>query len=121
MPRSEVKILLLASAALLIGQQKARARLNTERAHRQNEERDNPQGSAHFFAPQSQLLPQLHSLPSFMGQFLPVFLQFGFSAAKAEVQIIAAKIDIRTLIDVVMPLIFSALAFLASKFSACND
>jgi hypothetical protein len=51
--------------------------------------------SAHFFVPQSQLLPQLHSLPSFIGQFLPVFLQLGFSAANADVQIIAARIDIR--------------------------
>jgi hypothetical protein len=52
--------------------------------------------------PQSQLFPQLHSLLLFIGQFLPVFLQFGFSAAKADVQIIAARIDIRILMEVFM-------------------
>jgi hypothetical protein len=77
--------------------------------------------SIHLLGPQSQLLPQLHSLPSFMGQFLPVFLQLGFSAAKAEVQIIAARIDMSTFIDVFMALIFSGSGFLASKFSTCND
>ena len=41
----------------------------------------------------SQLFPQLHSLLSFMGQFLPVFLQFGLSAAKPTVQIAAARIE----------------------------
>jgi hypothetical protein len=45
--------------------------------------------------PQSQLFPQLHSLLSFMGQFLPVFLQFGLSAANAAVQITAAKTENR--------------------------
>ncbi len=32
---------------------------------------------------------------SFMGQFLPVFLQFGLSAAKPTVQIAAARIENR--------------------------
>jgi hypothetical protein len=49
---------------------------------------------------QSQSLPQLHSLLLFIGQFLPVFLQLGFSAAKAEVQIMAARIDIRIVVVV---------------------
>jgi hypothetical protein len=31
---------------------------------------------------QLQVFPQLHSLLSFIGQFLPVSLQFGLSAAK---------------------------------------
>jgi hypothetical protein len=44
---------------------------------------------------QSQSLPQVHSLPLFIGQFLPVVLQLCFSAANALVQIIAARIDIR--------------------------
>ena len=44
---------------------------------------------------QSQLFPQLHSLLSFMGQFLPVFLQFGLSAAKPTVQIAAVRIENR--------------------------
>jgi hypothetical protein len=42
---------------------------------------------------QSQLFPQLHALLSFIGQFLPVFLQFGLSAANAAVQITAATIE----------------------------
>ena len=46
---------------------------------------------------QSQLVPQLHSLLSFMGQFLPVFLQFGLSAANVTVQIAAARIENRIL------------------------
>ncbi len=49
--------------------------------------------SAHLA--QSQLFPQLHSLLSFMGQFLPVFLQFGLSAANVTVQIAAARIENR--------------------------
>jgi hypothetical protein len=49
--------------------------------------------SAHF--PQSQLFPQLHSLLSFMGQFLPVLLQFGLSAAKDTVQTAATRIENR--------------------------
>ena len=51
---------------------------------------------------QSQSFPQLHSLPLFIGQFLPVVLQLCFSAAKAEVQIIAASIDIRIFVEVFM-------------------
>jgi hypothetical protein len=43
----------------------------------------------------SQLFPQLHSLLSFMGQFLPLFLQLGLSAAKAAVQTTAARIENR--------------------------
>jgi hypothetical protein len=46
-------------------------------------------------AQQSQLFPQLHSLLSFIGQFLPVFLQAGLSAAKVAVQITAARIENR--------------------------
>jgi hypothetical protein len=42
---------------------------------------------------QSQLLPQLHSLPLFIGQFLPVVLQFGLSAAKETVQTAASRIE----------------------------
>ena len=40
-------------------------------------------------------LPQLHALPLFIGQFLPVALQFGLSAANAVVHITAIRIDIR--------------------------
>ena len=43
--------------------------------------------------PHSQLFPQLHSLPLFIGQFLPVFLQFGLSAANAVVHMAATRID----------------------------
>jgi hypothetical protein len=49
--------------------------------------------SAHLA--QSQLFPQLHSLLSFMGQFLPVFLQLGLSAAKDTVQTAATRIENR--------------------------
>jgi len=73
-----------------------------------------PRGSAHFFAPQSQLLPQLHSLLSFIGQFLPVFLQLGFSAAKADVQIMATRIDIRTFMEVFIATILTAILNSAS-------
>ena len=52
------------------------------------------------YLPQPQSLPQLHSFLSFIGQFLPVFLQLTFSAAKEVVQMIAARIDIRILMDV---------------------
>ena len=45
--------------------------------------------------PQSQLFPQLHSLLSFIGQFLAAFLQFGLSAAKDTVQIAAIRIENR--------------------------
>jgi hypothetical protein len=43
--------------------------------------------------PHSQLFPQLHSLPLFMGRFLPVFLQFGLSAANETAQMPANIID----------------------------
>jgi hypothetical protein len=46
---------------------------------------------------QSQPFPQLHSLLSFIGQFLPVLPQLGLSAAKAVAQIIAVRIEIRSL------------------------
>src|ERR1700730_11218096 len=42
---------------------------------------------------QPQSLPQLHALPLFIGQFLPVSLQFGLSAAKETVHIAATKIE----------------------------
>jgi hypothetical protein len=48
-----------------------------------------------YILAQSQLFPQLHSLLSFMGQFLPVFLQFGLSAAKESVQTAATRIENR--------------------------
>jgi len=44
---------------------------------------------------QSQAFPQVHSLLSFIGQFLPVFLQFGLSAANVTVQIAAVRIENR--------------------------
>ena len=45
---------------------------------------------------QSHAFPQLHSLLSFMGQFLPLFLQLaGLSAAKETVHIIATRIENR--------------------------
>jgi hypothetical protein len=44
---------------------------------------------------QSQLFPHLHSLLSFIGQFLPVFLQFGLSAAKVVAQTAATRIENR--------------------------
>jgi hypothetical protein len=50
----------------------------------------------HIFA-QLQLVPQLHSLLRCIGQFLPVFLQMGLSAAKATVQIAAVRIEKRIL------------------------
>ena len=40
----------------------------------------NSAGKTPLYLPQSQLFPQLHSLPLFIGQFLPVVLQFGLSA-----------------------------------------
>jgi hypothetical protein len=45
--------------------------------------------------PQPHSLPQLHSFLSFIGQFLPVFLQFGLSAANAVVHITAVRIESR--------------------------
>ena len=47
------------------------------------------------YLPQPQSLPQLHALPLFIGQFFPVSLQFGLSAANAVVHITAIKIDNR--------------------------
>ncbi len=48
---------------------------------------------------QSHAFPQLHSLLSFMGQFLPLFLQLaGLSAAKETVHIIATRIEKRILL-----------------------
>ena len=48
---------------------------------------------------QSHAFPQLHSLLSFIGQFLPLFLQLaGLSAAKETVHIIATKIEKRILL-----------------------
>jgi hypothetical protein len=44
---------------------------------------------------QPQLFPQLHSLLSFIGQFLPLSLQLGLSAAKATAQVAAARIENR--------------------------
>jgi hypothetical protein len=54
---------------------------------------------------QPQSLPQLHSFLSFIGQFLPLFLQLTFSPAKEVVQIIAAKIDIRIFIELFIRLV----------------
>jgi len=53
-------------------------------------------------------------LLSFIGQFLPVFLQLGFSAAKADVQIMATRIDIRTFMDVFIATILTAILNSAS-------
>ena len=48
---------------------------------------------------QSHAFPQLHSLLSFIGQFLPLFLQLaGVSAAKETVHIIATRIEKRILL-----------------------
>ena len=55
---------------------------------------------AHF--PQSQSLPQVHSLPLFIAQFLPVFLQFGLSAAKAVAQRTATRIENRVLVYLII-------------------
>ena len=45
---------------------------------------------------QSHAFPQLHSLLSFIGQFLPLFLQpAGLSAAKEIVHIVATRIENR--------------------------
>jgi hypothetical protein len=42
-------------------------------------------------------LPQLHAPPLFIGQFFPLFLHAGWSAAKAVAQIAAAKTEKRIL------------------------
>jgi hypothetical protein len=48
---------------------------------------------------QSHAFPQLHSLLSFIGQFLPLFLQpAGLSAAKETVHIVATRIENRILV-----------------------
>jgi hypothetical protein len=48
---------------------------------------------------QSHAFPQLHSLLSFMGQFLPLFLQpAGWSVANATVHIIEIRIENRILL-----------------------
>lgn len=47
----------------------------------------------YFLVAQPQSLPQLHALPLFIGQFLPVSLQFGLSAAKETVHSPATKIE----------------------------
>ena len=48
---------------------------------------------------QSHAFPQLHSLLSFIGQFLPLFLQpAGLSVAKETVHIIATRIEKRILL-----------------------
>jgi len=48
---------------------------------------------------QSHAFPQLHSLLSFMGQFLPLFLQpAGLSAAKETVHIAATRIENKILV-----------------------
>jgi hypothetical protein len=44
---------------------------------------------------QPQSLPQVHSFLSFIGQFLPLFLQLTFSPAKEVMQIIAARTENR--------------------------
>jgi hypothetical protein len=49
---------------------------------------------AHF--PQPQIL-QMHSLPLFIGQFLPVSLQFDSSAAKAVAQRTGIRIENKAL------------------------
>jgi len=60
--------------------------------------------------PQPQSLPQLHFLLSFIGQFLPVFLQLSFSTAKVLVQIIAARIDIRIVVIVFIRTILTTIS-----------
>ena len=63
---------------------------------------DLPKRSLYFGvlgALQSHAFPQLHSLLSFIGQFLPLFLQLaGLSAAKETVHIIATRIEKRILL-----------------------
>jgi hypothetical protein len=52
-----------------------------------------------YLALQSHDFPQVHSLLSFIGQFLPLFLQpAGLSAAKETVHIIATRIENRILL-----------------------
>jgi hypothetical protein len=68
---------------------------------------DSATKSAKLYLPQSQLFPQLHSLLSFIGQFLPVFLQLGLSAAIARVQIMAARNENRILVQFFINLILA--------------
>jgi hypothetical protein len=49
------------------------------------------------YLPQSQFFPQLHFLLSFIGPFLPLFLQLGLSAAKETVHSAAVRIENRIL------------------------
>jgi len=46
-----------------------------------------------YILAQPQSLPQLHALPLFIGQFLPVLLQLGLSAANETVHSAATKIE----------------------------
>jgi len=46
-----------------------------------------------YILAQLQLFPQLHCLLSFMGQFLPVSLQFGLSAANEIAQTAATRVE----------------------------
>ena len=46
-----------------------------------------------YILAQPQSLPHLHTLPLFIGQFLPVALQFGLSAANEAVHSAAARIE----------------------------
>jgi hypothetical protein len=46
-----------------------------------------------YILAQPQSLPQLQALPLFIGQFLPVSLQFGLSAANETVHNTAARIE----------------------------
>ena len=48
-----------------------------------------------YMLAQLQVFPQLHALLSFIGQFLPVSLQFGLSAAKETAQTAATIIENR--------------------------
>jgi hypothetical protein len=65
---------------------------------------------------QSHAFPQLHSLLSFIGQFLPLFLQLaGLSAAKETVHIIATRIESRILVQFFIALVSSQTPGAASK------
>jgi hypothetical protein len=67
-------------------------------------------------------LPQLHSFLSFIGQFLPVFLQLCFSAAKEVVQIMAVMIDMRIFMEIFIPCNSSAIIHLTpAKNLRCDN
>jgi hypothetical protein len=68
-----------------------------------------------YILAQPQSLPQLHSFLSFIGQFLPVFLQFGLSAAKVVVHIIATRMDIRIFTEDFIALALSRISPHTSK------